>query len=178
MHEEKQTLRIEIRELKSKCPAELKRTKSGKIFRNLEKEDYFLSAKTIMAYWSLPDEVYTHDFIIRWSVSKQIILPVVSGDELELRVFEGLLSMESGSSFGILEPTGIAFTDIQKIDLIIVPGIAFDLSGNRLGRGKAYYDKFLKNARAIKTGVCFDFQLVKNVPVSEHDIKMDYVLFA
>jgi 5-formyltetrahydrofolate cyclo-ligase len=178
MNKEKQRLRIEIKKLKSNCPEELKQTKSEMIFSKLETEDYFFSANTVMAYWSLPDEVQTHDFIIRWSDSKQFILPVVSGDELEMRVFDGLHSMKSGSSFGILEPTGVVFKDIQKIDLIIVPGIAFDLSGNRLGRGKAYYDKFLKSSPAIKTGVCFDFQLVPNVPVSDHDIKMDYVLFA
>ncbi len=68
------------------------------------------------------------------------------------------------------------FEEVDKIDLIIVPGIAFDKSLNRLGRGKAYYDKLLKDSKAIKIGVCFDFQLLESVPVDKYDVKMDLII--
>jgi len=84
--------------------------------------------------------------------------------------------MKKGQSFGILEPEGESFTELQDIDLIIVPGVAFDKNNNRLGRGKAYYDKLLNYVNCHKYGVCFDFQLVPNVPADQHDVKMDKVI--
>lgn len=60
--------------------------------------------------------------------------------------------------------------------MIIVPGVAFDNNNNRLGRGKAYYDKLLKESKSYKVGVCFDFQLIEEVPVDEYDIKMDLII--
>lgn len=65
---------------------------------------------------------------------------------------------------------------MDKIDVILVPGVAFDAYGNRLGRGKGYYDKILKQTNAYKIGVCFDFQFIENVPTEVHDVKMDKVV--
>lgn len=73
---------------------------------------------------------------------KQILLPVVTGDDLELRVYTGPGDLATGA-YGIEEPTGALFTDYDAIDFIVVPGVAFDRNGNRLGRGKGYYDRLL-----------------------------------
>jgi 5-formyltetrahydrofolate cyclo-ligase len=81
-----------------------------------------------------------------------------------------------GENFGIPEPSGELFKDYNEIDLILVPGVAFDIENNRMGRGKAYYDKLLSSLKAFKLGVCFDFQLLQSVPTDEHDIKMDRIL--
>jgi 5-formyltetrahydrofolate cyclo-ligase len=129
-----------------------------------------------MAYWSMDDEVHTHDFVLKFLGKKQIILPVVKGDVLELKEFTSKTNMMIGESYGIKEPEGEPFNEIDKIDLIIVPGVAFDVKNNRLGRGKAYYDNLLIKTRALKVGVCFDFQLLNSVPVEEHDVKMDLVI--
>ncbi len=129
-----------------------------------------------MAYWSMDDEVYTHDFILKWHNKKKIVLPVVKGNELELKSFSGLDNLIKGESYGIEEPSGDIFDQPEKIDLIIVSGIAFDKTNNRLGRGKAYYDKLLKSTKANKIGVCFDFQFLASIPVDKHDIKMDLVI--
>ena len=76
-----------------------------------------------------------------------------------------------------MEPTGDVFSSLDKIELVIVPGLSFDLKGNRLGRGKGYYDRFLKLVpQAYKLGLCFDFQKVDAVPVEDYDIKMDEIL--
>ena len=65
---------------------------------------------------------------------------------------------------------------LEKFDLILVPGVAFDLSGNRLGRGKGFYDRILAEASGIKCGVCHDFQLLEKIPAEPHDAKVDFIL--
>jgi 5-formyltetrahydrofolate cyclo-ligase len=77
---------------------------------------------------------------------------------------------------GIYEPVGEDYSPDKLINLIIVPGMAFDVNNNRLGRGKAFYDKFLSQTSACKIGVGFDFQLVDELPNTEKDIKMDEVI--
>lgn len=80
------------------------------------------------------------------------------------------------SSYGIMEPLGDNFTDYKKVDLIIVPGVAFDRKMGRLGRGRGYYDRFLSLVSAPKMGICFEFQLLDTIPVDTNDIKMDYIV--
>ena len=174
--DEKKALRIEIRQLKRACPLEERRRKSLSVWEKVERDEVFQQAETVLAYWSMEDEVYTHDFVKRWAGSKTLLLPCVKGDELELRCFDGEERLQPGEGYAIPEPVGELFTDWGKIDLILVPGVAFDKSGNRLGRGKGYYDKVLKQTGAYKLGVCFDFQLVERVPVEPHDVKMDRVV--
>ena len=174
--DEKKALRIEIRQLKRACPLEERRRKSLSVWEAVERDEVFQQAETVLAYWSMDDEVYTHDFVKRWAGSKTLLLPCVKGDELELRYFDGEERLQPGEGYAIPEPVGDRFTDWRKVDLILVPGVAFDKSGNRLGRGKGYYDKVLKQTGACKVGVCFDFQLVERVPVEPHDVKMDRVV--
>ncbi len=174
--DEKKALRIEIRQLKRACPLEERRRKSLSVWEAVERDEVFQQAETVLAYWSMDDEVYTHDFVKRWAGSKTLLLPCVKGDELELRYFDGEERLQPGEGYAIPEPVGELFADWGKIDLILVPGVAFDKFGNRLGRGKGYYDKVLKQTGAYKLGVCFDFQLVERVPVEPHDVKMDRVV--
>ena len=132
----------------------------------------------MLLYHSLPDEVDTHAFIRRWSARKRILLPVVKGDDLELRLYTGDDCLTEGA-FHIDEPTGTAFTDYAAIDLAVIPGVAFDRRGNRLGRGKGYYDRLLPRIpTAYKLGLCFPFQLLDQIPAEAHDIPMDEVLTA
>lgn len=135
----------------------------------------FQSAHTILLYHSLTDEVHTHDFIEKWSKSKRIVLPVVIENELELRSYSSSGDLSIGA-YGILEPTGTSFYDYDAIDLAIIPGVAFDASGCRLGRGKGYYDRLLPKLIAHKIGICFPFQLVNEVPAEEFDIRMDEII--
>ena len=132
----------------------------------------------MLLYHSLPDEVDTHAFIRRWSAQKRILLPVVKGDDLELRLYTGDDRLTEGA-FHIDEPTGTAFTDYAAIDLAVIPGVAFDRQGNRLGRGKGYYDRLLPRIpTAYKLGLCFPFQVLNQIPAEAHDIPMDEVLTA
>jgi len=172
----KKELRNLIKVKKKQYSLEQKKSKSSIIFNKLENLDIFKNSRIIMAYWSMSDEVFTHDFVLKWYKEKQFILPVVKGDDLELRLFRGKEYMVKGESFGIEEPVGESFTRVEDIDIVIVPGVAFDKENNRLGRGKAYYDKLLIKSNALKLGVCFDFQYLNEVPTDGHDIKMDLIL--
>lgn len=145
------------------------------ILATLEKHPAFQEANTVLLYHSMKDEVQTHSFIERWSKRKQIILPVVVGEVLELRRYTGSRDLTAGA-YGILEPTGEPFTDYDSIDLAVIPGVAFDTAGRRLGRGKGYYDRLLPYIPATKIGVCFPFQLVEEVPSEPFDIRMDAVI--
>lgn len=130
----------------------------------------------MLLYHSLPDEVDTHDFIRRWASRKRILLPVVRGDDLELRLYTGDGQLQTGA-FHIEEPGGEAFTDYARIELAVIPGVAFDRRGNRLGRGRGYYDRLLPRlANAYKVGLCFPCQLLDGVPAEEHDVRMDEVI--
>ena len=69
------------------------------------------------------------------------------------------------------------WTDLGAVEMIVVPGVAFDREGNRMGRGRGFYDRLLKSTpRAMKVGVCYDFQMIEDVPVEPHDVKMDCVV--
>ena len=138
---------------------------SAEILAALEAHPAFRAATTVLLYHSLKDEVDT-----------RILLPVVVGDDLELRLYTGPEDLKPGA-YGIEEPTGELFTDYADIDFIVVPGVAFDRNGNRLGRGKGYYDRLLPRIpSAHKAGICFPFQLVEEVPAEPFDIRMDEII--
>lgn len=135
-------------------------------------------SQTILMYYSLPDEVYTHDAVeVLARQGKTVLLPkVIDGENMEIRVYRNKEDLAEGS-YGIMEPKGQLFTDYGKITTAVIPGMSFDSNNNRLGRGKGYYDRFLKKIPlAYKIGVCFDFQKEKDIPHEENDVKMDTVI--
>ncbi|MFW5754077.1 MAG: 5-formyltetrahydrofolate cyclo-ligase, partial [Marinilabiliaceae bacterium] len=141
--EEKKKLRKKIKELKKQHTPEDLKEYGQKVMAATENLPRFQQARTIFIYWSLPDEVPTHEFIEKWGQEKQFILPRIAGDHLELREYHGFDTLEKGPSFGILEPTGPVFSRPEEIDLALVPGLAFTPRGERLGRGGGYYDRTL-----------------------------------
>ena len=151
---------------------------STQIMEKLELNPKVQDAQIIMMYYSLPDEVYTHEMVDKlYHSGKTILLPKVVADGImEIRRYEGQKSLRQGA-FGIMEPIGPLYTDFSSIDLAVVPGMSFDKEGNRLGRGKGYYDRFLiQLTTTYKLGVCFDFQKTDQVPCEVTDVKMDEVL--
>ena len=136
-------------------------------------------AGTLLLYYPLPDKVDVRLLIKdAFESGKKVLLPVVKGDELELHLYEGEASLKEGT-FGIMEPTGPLFAPKHygEIELAIIPGMAFDSVGHRLGRGKGYYDRLLPNLKTAKlTGICFPFQLLEEVPAEAHDISVCKVI--
>ena len=168
----KQELRRHIRTLKQQYPTGGQSPCEVCVTSHLE------NSRTILLYNALPDEIPTQalmdELVAR---GKTVLLPCVINDtDMELRRYTGPQDLQTGS-FGILEPTGELFTDYDTIDVAIIPGMAFDAEGHRLGRGKGYYDRFLSRVPHLyKIGLCFSWQLVDQVPYDEHDIVMDEVI--
>ena len=173
----KRILRQTIRTIHASYSREEWEAHSVSMLQRLELHPVFVEARTVLLYHSLPDEVTTHAFIDRWCGEKEIILPTVVGDDLVLHRYTGPDCLTLGS-YGILEPSGELFTDFGRITLAVIPGMAFDHQGNRLGRGKGYYDRLLPRlTHAYKLGLCFSFQLLsEEIPHELHDQKMDAVI--
>lgn len=149
------------------------------IIERLKQHPKLSSAHTILLYSALPDEVQTQSLINELVLQgKTILLPkVIDNTNMELRQYTGTNDLSTGA-YGIMEPSGKRFTDYATIDLAIIPGMAFDSKGHRLGRGKGYYDRFLSQLtpKTIKIGLCFPWQRVDYVPTDENDVSMDYVI--
>lgn len=174
---EKNEWRKLIRKQKELFSKEELKVRSHPILKKIEQHPKFIHSQRILLYHSLPDEVYTHDFIEQWSKKKEIFLPVVKGDNLFLYPYTGNENLTVGS-YGIQEPSQIQSIQPEIIELAIIPGMAFDIQGNRLGRGKGYYDRLLPHlTQAYKIGICFDFQYQKSsLPHNSFDQSMDEVL--
>lgn len=149
------------------------------IIERLKQHPKLSSAHTILLYSALPDEVQTQSLINELVLQgKTILLPkVIDNTNMELRQYTGTNDLSTGA-YGIMEPSGKRFTDYAAIDVAIIPGMAFDSKGHRLGRGKGYYDRFLSQLtpKTIKIGLCFPWQRVDYVPTDENDVSMDYVI--
>lgn len=170
----KNAIRQQIRLLKKNLPTPEKENQSIEVFKKLELTTEFIEAKTILLYYSLSDEVCTHQFIDKWKDKKTILLPIIEGDKMFVGEYTSESHLQKGE-YGIMSPTAQQkFT--AEIELAIIPGIAFDKQKNRLGRGKGYYDRFLEKCKTKKIGICYDFQLLDAVPTNINDIRMDVVI--
>lgn len=177
MREEKKAVRNKVRAQIKLLSNEAKKQQAHSVFDQIQKLETFKKARVIMHFWSLPDEIPTHECVQKWALDKQILLPVIAGNNLIIKMFEGVGNMQPDSQYHIPEPTGETIID-PKPDIIILPGVAFDSKCNRLGRGKGFYDRFLAKHQlsALLIGVAFDEQLVPEVPTEAHDFKLDMVV--
>ena len=174
---DKTEIRRRMRELKRAVTAEEKLRRSETVMRSVEQLPEFQRARVVLLYWSMADEVQTHAFVERWYKEKTLLLPCVDGDDLVLRQYTGPECMVAGEQFGIGEPTGEEWKDLGAVELIVVPGVAFDKQNNRMGRGRGFYDRLLKSTpNAVKVGVAYDFQVLDSIPVEPHDVKMDKIV--
>ena len=129
---------------------------------------------SILMYHSLPDELSTIEFIDRWNNRKRFFLPRVNGVNLDILPYDK--SRLRLGAFQIEEPDGNDTVDISSIEMVVVPAVAYDRKGNRVGRGKGYYDRLLKDTKALKIGVAYDFQLVDQIDTEDHDVGVDIVI--
>lgn len=172
--ESKNELRKYIRAQKKERTPEQLASQSEKIMQKLEQHPDFIKADIVMLYSSLPDEVQTQEFIQKWRHKKQIVLPTVVGDDIVPVELDEKTEFAEGD-FHIMEPQNHPYNG--SFDLIVVPGMAFDAAGHRLGRGRGYYDRFLCQFPNVKRiGICFDFQKVAVVPTEPTDMSMNEVI--
>lgn len=175
--EEKAEIRRRIKAHHQQVAASVLYEESASIWEQVEQLSVFQEAQTLLFFYSLRDEPYTHEVLQKWCKEKTLLLPAVKGNALELRVYKGKEEMVRGA-FGIQEPAVRVFSDWAAIDLAIIPGVAFDLKNYRLGRGKGYYDRLLSSDTfsAFCLGVCFSYQRIATVPTEAHDMAMNKVI--
>jgi len=205
--EEKKAIRAAMRRRLAEVSEAQRAAGAGEVFARIEELPVFARARTVALYNALPDELPTAAVIERWRggnygsaalypatvrhsreggnllydksipSGKQIVLPCVDGEQRINSDVDGGTMREG--CFGIGEPCGAA-VDPSEIDLMIVPGVAFDRLGHRLGRGKGFYDRFLagNSTKVYTIGVCYPFQLLEILPCEPHDQPMDMVVTA
>ena len=171
---DKREIRRKISMMRKMLSEQEKNQAALEVFARLENSVAFMMSDKILMYHSLPDELPTVLFLDKWNSKKKFYLPRVNGADLDILPYDKS-RLELGS-FHIEEPIGDDIVDEAEIELIIVPAVAYDRDGNRLGRGKGFYDRLLKRAKAYKIGICYDFQIVENLPVEMHDIPVDMVI--
>ena len=174
LHRAKQRMRELLIQKRRMLSAEERTAQSELILSQLEKMTVFREAKTVLLYYPKNNEVDVLPLFKRYKRDKVLLLPVTHRNGMTANPYEGNDKMHRGK-VGIPEPTTPPFEG--NIDVIIVPAVAFDKQGNRLGRGGGYYDRFLKKqTHATIIGVGYDFQLVDEVPVRKHDQKMHRII--
>lgn len=140
----------------------------------------YKQSKVVFVYMDFKNEVMTSDLIKHMlAEKKRVVIPYT--DVINTLVIPSEITEEADlklSPFGYYEPKKIMPVDVEEIDLVLVPGVVFDKNLNRIGFGKGYYDRILKNLKpgAKKIGLAHDFQVLDEIPAEDHDIKMDMII--
>jgi 5-formyltetrahydrofolate cyclo-ligase len=138
------------------------------------------SAHTILFFAPLPDELDIWPVLeLSLALGTTCALPFFEAEKKTYgaKIIERLATDIVAGKFGVREPAaGCVEIPLDKFDLVLVPGMAFDLDGNRLGRGRGFYDRLLITASGVKCGICHDLQLLESIPMEPHDAKVDFVL--
>ncbi len=175
----KEEIRTYIKGLLSKMDREDKERRSQDVRERILSFEIYRDSKNILGFFPKEDEVDISELLRNALREKILYLPKMRGDSLEVYRIRDLSRDLEDSLWGIKEPKeDCPRASVDDMDLILVPGVAFDLRKNRLGRGKGYYDRFLKDIppQTTKIGVCFSFQLLESLPVNSRDIRVDFVI--
>jgi 5-formyltetrahydrofolate cyclo-ligase len=175
--ETKSELRSQICERLEKISDAVRAVESIDLCDRLEPQ--LQSAQTILFFAPMADELDVWPLLEKCVAARKICaLPAFDSatQNYTARIIFNPATDVAVGKFGVLEPMAncpeIAFS---KFDLVLVPGMAFDVSGNRLGRGKGFYDRILAEASGIKCGVAYDFQLLATIPTEAHDAKVNFI---
>jgi len=174
----KQKIRNQIEEQRRILGEDLIKEQSLVIQSRLLSMSEYRMAKVICAYLSIKGEVRTDSVITRCMLDeKTVCVPAFDKAAKIYRpaVYDTKTSVSKGL-LGVLEPSSPVWLDVSAIDMVIVPGVAFDETGSRLGRGGGYYDSILGGMRAFKVAVAFDFQMISYVPIDDTDVNVDAVI--
>lgn len=173
---DKQSLREDIGERRRNIPQKEKTKADRAITDAVLAHPKVVGAHTVCVYISLPDEVDTHRIVDALLKSgKSVIVPKIVGDTLMLLLIESRSDLRPGA-FGILEPVTSFFIHVSEVDVFLVPGVGFDRTGNRLGRGKGYYDKLLAKVHTSIIGLAYACQVVAQVPVTSYDVPVTDII--
>lgn len=174
----KRALRAELRARRAALGAAARERASAGIAERLRAHRWWAAARTVALFRSLPEEVDTAALIAAARAEgRRVALPVSvgRGRPLVLRDATDPGTPFAVGAFGVLEPTGTAEVPAATVDLWVVPGLAFDRGGRRLGYGAGFYDRTLAGSRAPRVMVAFAVQAVDRVPTDPFDLAMDAV---
>jgi 5-formyltetrahydrofolate cyclo-ligase len=176
--ESKDGLRSKIRAALEKISPAVRAVESVELCERLKAQ--MPSAHTILFFAPLPDELDVWPVLeLSLALGTNCALPFFDAEKKAYgaRRLTNLAAEIIAGKFGVREPApDCAEIPLNQFDLVLVPGTAFDLAGNRLGRGRGFYDRLLANASGIKCGVGYDFQLLEKIPAESHDAKVDFIL--
>jgi 5-formyltetrahydrofolate cyclo-ligase len=180
LHSAKASLRQQVRERLNGMTPEQREAASLQICARLRQQAIWKSAGSILLFAPMPSEPDVWPLLEEALLArKTVALPRFSPATrtyLAARIQNPEYDLRRGQ-LGIREPTeACAEFPLSRLDLVLVPGVAFDLQGRRLGWGKGYYDRLLADVRGVKCGVGFDDQIVDAVPVGPRDIHLDFIL--
>jgi len=148
---------------------------SDRIRDNLRKIDFYRNAAIVGAYYSIGSEVQTHDLLQEFfNQGKNIALPKVDKNDLIFKKISSFLDLELGN-FSVMEPKEKC-ENVKNLDVVLVPAIAFDVKGYRLGYGFGFYDRYLNGKKSKNIGLSYAKQVLKSFPHDDHDIKMDCIV--
>ena len=173
----KAQLRSEIATKRKALDAQWLASASRRVAQNLQSLDAFQSAETVALYMAITGEVQLDTLFPRcWTLGKRTCIPVFNANlkMYEMAEITKETRFETGH-YGIQEPVSPSILDTDSIDLIVVPGVAFDAKGHRLGRGGGYYDRLLDGFPGETTAVAFDFQILPAIPTHSHDMPVDAI---
>jgi 5-formyltetrahydrofolate cyclo-ligase len=176
----KAELRSKIRAVLKTFSPEKRASNSANLCASLQQLKFFQNAASVLFFASLPEEPDLWPLLSEVLATKKLVaLPCFDSENqayVPRRVGDIRVEIISGK-FGIREPApSCVAIPLQDMDLVLVPGVAFDVGGHRLGRGNGFYDRLLQNFRRKKIGIAFDEQMVEAVPVGKDDVKMDWIV--
>ena len=173
--EKKKALRDLLLERRDNTSHDLLKIASKKIQKKLDKIFAFKNAKKIGVYYPIGSEIFTQDIIQELlSKGKEVFLPKVMGESMEFRKIIDFSSLEPGN-FDIMEPKEECPVD-NNLDVILVPTVGISQTGVRLGYGYGFYDRFLAKNKTVAISLTLEKQIIKNIPKSEHDIIMNWIV--
>ena len=173
--EKKKALRDLLLERRDNTSHDLLKIASKKIQKKLDKIFAFKNAKKIGVYYPIGSEIFTQDIIQELlSKGKEVFLPKVMGEGMEFRKIIDFSSLEPGN-FDIMEPKEECPVD-NDLDVILVPTVGISQTGVRLGYGYGFYDRFLAKNKTVAISMTLEKQIIKNIPKSEHDIIMNWIV--
>jgi 5-formyltetrahydrofolate cyclo-ligase len=170
----KQDIRTELAAQRKALDPQWMEAASARVVENFQTLDAFQSAKTVALYMAIGGEVKINALFSHcWELGKRTCIPIfnVKTKLYEMAEVAADTRYRSGQ-LGIREPISPALIATDQINLMIVPGVAFDRDGNRLGRGGGYYDRLLANFSGHAAAVAFDFQVFPCIPIDAHDKPM------
>ena len=174
----KSALRQKIRAALEKISPALRAVESIELCDRLEPQ--LRSARTILFFAPMPEELDIWPLLEKFlAAGKTCALPFYDKSKKDYlaRQVQHLAADVSVGYFGIREPiSGCPEVPLEKFDLVLVPGLAFDWNGNRLGHGKGFYDRLLKQVPGLKCGVGHDFQLLGKIPTEPHDVRVNFIV--